>query len=97
MTALVMDLCCSPCTTMCRCLCFLRHMVACNSVTLHAHLHLCCLQLWLLTVFRPHTDHLDAKLLIMQSALASLMWWTDTSKVMKGICFAALFLSTMTT
>lgn len=49
---------------------------------LHACLQMRCLQMWLLSIYRPHMDHMEARVIVFQMVLASLTWWIDPSKVM---------------
>lgn len=56
------------------CLSCLGHIVACMYMTLHACLCMHCLQLWLISMYRPHRDHLIAGVMVPQTVLASLSW-----------------------
>lgn len=71
----------------CCCLSLLGHMAACTAITLHSQLHVRCLQLWRFSIYRPNQDHLDTRVIVPKTIVASLTWWTSPSKVMTGTPF----------
>lgn len=68
LTALIKDVHHRPHTIVCRCLSLLGHMAVCATPRTHLHMH--CLQGWLLSSDRP----MGTRIFVLQTMLASLRW-----------------------